>query len=664
MSAESPYNDKMGSSSQGRTGSKASLSAFSLRLLVEKIPAVLWTTDMDFRLTSVAGAALAAMNIHPEDYLGVSLIDFSARLGQDATPLVAHRQALCGKGSTFDLEILGRDLQAHVEPLRGPKGSIVGVIGVALDNTERRVAERALRLSEQSYRSLVEGAPYGICRSTADGQLLQVNRAIAEMLNYESETELLLRSLRTEIFNQPINYDEFLAQLRGRGSCQGFECAWRCCGGKTILVRLGGWSVLDGTGEISYLEILAENVTERKQLENQLRQAQKMQAIGQLAGGVAHDFNNLLTVVEGHVEMMLSEVPPSDRLRHRLEEVEKAAQLASTLTRRLLAFSRMQVLQSKVLDLNVVISGISQMLGRLIGENIEMAFLPGVDLGRVKADPSQIEQILMNLVVNARDAMPEGGRLTIETHNVHLDTAYAREQAIVERGDYVQLVISDTGRGMDGETQARVFEPFFTTKQPGQGTGLGLSMVYGVVKQSGGYIWVYSEPGKGAAFKIYLPRVMDPADETATVVSVSSPRGKETILFAEDEESVREIVSGFLESKGYQVLTADDGVVAEQIAKSHKGGIDLLLTDVVMPKKGGRELAEELRRTLPNLKVLFISGYTGDFVVRNAILESGAAFVQKPFSMQYLAKKVREVLDGSSVVASQKRHIDSPIRPE
>jgi PAS domain S-box-containing protein len=653
----------MGSFSKGRTDSKASLSAFSLGRLVEKIPAVLWTTDMNLRLTSLAGAGLAAMNVRPEDYLGVSLVDLSARLGPDATALAAHRRALRGKASTFDIELIGRDLQAHIEPLRGSKGRIVGVIGLALDNTDHRVAERALRLSEQSYRSLIEGAPYGICRSTVGGELLQINRAMAGMLEYESETELLLQSLRTEIFDHPTNYDEFLVQLRRRSSYQGFECTWRCHGGKTILVRLGGWSVLDGTGEISYLEILAENVTERKQLENQLRQAQKMQAVGQLAGGVAHDFNNLLTVVEGQVEMMLSEVPPSDRLRHRLEDVEKAAHLASTLTRRLLAFSRMQVFQSKVLHLNVVIAGMSKMLARLIGENIEMAFLPGPDLGRVKADPSQIEQVLMNLVVNARDAMPDGGRLTIETHNVHLDETYSRQQAIVERGDYVQLVVSDTGRGMDGETQARVFEPFFTTKQPGQGTGLGLSMVYGIVKQSGGYIWVYSEPGRGATFKIYLPQVTDPGDETGTIVSASSPRGKETILFAEDEESVREIVSGFLESKGYQVLEAADGASAEQIAKSHNGEIALLITDVVMPKKGGRELAEDLRKALPNLKVLFISGYTGDFAVRNAFLESGAVFLQKPFSMQSLAKKIREVLDGARVATSQTRPLDSP-RPE
>ena len=650
----------MGRSSEDRPDPKASLASFSLRLLVEKIPAVLWTTDTHLRLTSMAGAGLAAVNVRPENYLGVSLEDISARLGPNAEPLVAHRWALRGKASTFGIEMMGRELQAHVEPLRGPKGDIIGVIGVALDNTERRVAERALRLSEQSYRSLIEGAPYGICRSTVSGQLLQVNRTMAEILGYESEPELLLQNLRAQVFNQPMDYDEFLTQLRGRGSFQGFEYTWQCHDRKTILVRLGGRAVLDESGEISYVEILAESVTERKQLENQLRQAQKMQAIGQLAGGVAHDFNNLLTVVEGQLEMILSEMPAGDPLRRRLEEVEKAAQRASTLTRRLLAFSRMQVLQSKVLDLNVVISGMSQMLARLIGENIEMTLLPAPDLGRVKADPGQIEQVLMNLVVNARDAMPNGGRLTIETHNAHLDTTYVRQQAIVERGDYVVLIVSDTGRGMDGETQARIFEPFFTTKEPGQGTGLGLSMVYGVVKQSGGYIWVYSEPAKGATFKIYLPHVADHAEENAPVEAVSAPRGNETILFAEDEEGVRELVSSFLESKGYRVLPAADGVSARQTARSHNGEIDLLLTDVVMPKTGGRELAEDLCKAFPRLKVLFISGYTTDFIVRNAILESGAAFVQKPFSMQFLAKKIREVLDGSSVPVSQTSPIDSP----
>lgn len=591
------------------------------------------------------------MNLRPEDFLGVSLISLSRRFEGARNALSVHQRALLGVAATFEVEILGRELRAHIEPLREANGNIAGVIGVALDDTERRVAERALRLSEQSYRSLIEGVPYGICRATVGGQLLQVNHTMAEMLGYESETDLLLKGMRTDIFAESADYDEFLSQLHEKRSSQGFECGWRCQDGRAILVRLGGRVVGDEGGDISYLEILAENNTERKQLEEQLRQAQKMQAIGQLAGGIAHDFNNLLTVVEGHLELTLSELAASDPLRRRLEEVEKAATRASNLTRRLLAFSRMQVLQSKVLDLNVVVSSMSQMLARLIGENIEMTFLPQADLGRVKADPGQIEQVLMNLVVNARDAMPDGGRLTIETHNTHMDATYARQQAIVKRGDYVMLVVSDTGQGMDGETKARIFEPFFTTKKPGEGTGLGLSMVYGVVKQSGGYIWVYSEPGQGSTFKIYLPRIIEPAEKNGGVEKVFAPRGAETILFAEDEESVRELVSGFLEGKGYRVLQAADGIAARQAAQSHQGEIDLLLTDIVMPKSGGRELAEDLSKRFPRLKVLFISGYTNDFIVRQAILESGTPFVQKPFSLQSLASKIREVLDGAGASA-------------
>ncbi len=513
------------------------------------------------------------------------------------------------------------------------------MIGVALDNTERRTAERALRLSEQSYRSLIEETPYGICRSTLGGQFLQVNRAMVEMLAYDSETELLLRSMGTDIFAVLEVYEQFHTKLLSTSSCQGFECAWRRADGNTILVRLGGRAMRDDTGAVSYFEILAEDVT----------------AIGQLAGGVAHDFNDLLTVVKGQVELLLSETQVGDPRRRRMEEVEKAAERASTLTRQLLAFSRMQVLQSKVLDLNTVIAGMSQMLARLIGENIEMTFAPGADLGRVKADPGQIEQVLMNLVVNARDAMPDGGRLMIETHNARIDAAFARQNTRVDRGDYVVLVVSDTGRGMAAETQTSIFEPFFTTKQPGEGTGLGLSLVYGVVKQSGGYIWVYSELAKGTAFKIYLPRVTDPPEEMPTVAEELATGGKETILFAEDEEDVRYLVSSFLESLGYHVLPAADGTFARQVAQSHKGQIDLLLTDVVMPKTGGRELAEDLRRTIPTLKVLFMSGYTSDAIIRSAVLESGEAFVQKPFSMQSLARKVREVLDGTSVPTCQSR---------
>ena len=634
---------------QDRPGVEASPpSSLSLLLLVEKVPAVLWTTNADLRLTSLAGAGLARMNVHSEDYVGLPLSDF-LRYNDLNSPFAAHQRALRGEPSTFDFEIMGRELEAHVEPIRGPKGDILGVIGVALDNTERRVAERALRLSEQSYRSLIEEAPYGICRVTISGELLQVNRAFAEMLAYESEQELLLHNIRSDIFVEPDRYDRFLAQLQNGSPCQGFECMWKVQQGKTILVSLGGRAVRDDSGEICYLEMLAENITERKQLEEQLREGQKMHAIGQLAGGVAHDFNNLLTVVKGQVEMILLRLRDGDPLRYQLEEVAKAADRASVLTRQLLAFSRRQVLDSKVLDLNAVIAAVTQMLARLIGENIELTFVPGSELGHVNADPGQIERVLMNLVVNSRDAMPQGGQLTIETHNAQFDAAYACRHAIVKPGDYVALIVSDTGHGMDAETQSHMFEPFFTTKSPGEGTGLGLSMVYGVVKQSGGYICAYSEPGRGATFKIYLPRVNDPVTEDTRTPPAFSSGGNETILLAEDEENVRQLVASFLGSMGYRVLLASDGESARQAAHSHTGEIDLLLTDIVMPKGGGRELAEDLRKTFPYLKVLFTSGYAGDAVVRHGILESGSAFVPKPFSVQFLARKIREILDGPSI---------------
>jgi CheY-like chemotaxis protein len=307
----------------------------------------------------------------------------------------------------------------------------------------------------------------------------------------------------------------------------------------------------------------------------------------------------------------------------------------------------MQVLQPRVLDLNDAVAGMIQMVSRVIGENIDLAFLPGAKLGRVKADPSQIEQVILNLVVNARDAMPEGGRLSIETLNVELDHNYAAQHAVVEPGPYVMLTVSDTGTGMDAETQARIFEPFFTTKGQGRGTGLGLATVYGVVKQSGGYIWVYSELGQGTTFKVYLPQVANEAEKIAPEKTVSGAvAGTETILFVEDEESVRELVSDYLRARGYKILEASDGVQALDLAAKHDGVIQLLITDVVMPRLSGRELATRLAANRHGLKVLYISGYTDDSIFRHGVLEGGMAFLQKPFNLKSIAQKVREVLDG------------------
>jgi signal transduction histidine kinase len=388
---------------------------------------------------------------------------------------------------------------------------------------------------------------------------------------------------------------------------------------------------------------------EKTNIEQQLRQAHKMEAIGKLAGGVAHDFNNLVTIISGYSDMLLSRIGPENSTRRELEQIKKAGDRAHSLTRQLLAFSRRQMLQPKVLDLNAVVTNLEPMLQRLIGENIELVIELKPGLGQVKADPGQIEQVIMNLAINARDAMPQGGKLLLETDNVELDEAYARRHIPTQPGSYVRLAVSDTGCGMDAATQSRIFEPFFTTKEQGKGTGLGLSTVYGIVKQSGGYIWVYSERGQGATFKIYLPRVLAPADSVQPVTHWSSlPQGKETVLLVEDEPEVRWLVRDMLQHLGYTVLEARHGIEAQVLSIQHQGPIHLLITDVVMPQMSGREIAEQLRFEHPETKVLYMSGYTDDAVVRHGVLAAEIAFLQKPFTPEALARKVREVLDGQT----------------
>jgi len=385
---------------------------------------------------------------------------------------------------------------------------------------------------------------------------------------------------------------------------------------------------------------------ERQALEEQLRQAQKVEAIGRLAGGVAHDFNNLLTVIRGYVDISLAELPPESPVRSDLEEARDAADRAADLTRQLLAFSRRQIIEPRISDLNAIVESSEKLLRRLIGEDIEIAIVLNPHLGRAKVDRAQIEQVIVNLAINARDAMPQGGRLTFETDNVDLDNAYARAHTAVQPGPHVMLAVSDTGQGMDRGTLSHLFEPFFTTKEFGKGTGLGLATVYGIVKQSGGNIWVYSEPGRGTTFKIYLPRVDEPAEPLAPKeTDRATLRGSETILVVEDEDAVRTLTRRVLESKGYTVLDANQGLAAIELAEKHDGPIHLLVTDVIMPQMSGRALAQALSAVRPSMRVLYVSGYTNNAIVHQGVLDPGTPFLQKPFTPKALASKVRDILD-------------------
>ena len=508
--------------------------------------------------------------------------------------------------------------------------------------------EDALRQSEVRYRSLVQSAVYGIYRSNDQGRFLDVNPALITMLGYESADDVLRLDPPREVFLDPAEHRRLIEEFQSKGRLDSLEVKWKRRDRRAIRVRLSGRAATVDDEVDGVLEVIAEDVTERRALEDQFRQAQKMEAVGRLAGGVAHDFNNLLMVISGYTEVLLEELPPGNSLVANAQAIQQAADRATTLTRQLLAFSRKQLLDLKVVDVNAIVSDMERLLRPLIGETVELTTRLTPSVGHTRADAGQLEQVLMNLVVNARDAMPNGGKIRIETCDTNVDPAL-REHSLVEPGPYVLLSVSDTGAGMDKETQSRIFEPFFTTKEKGKGSGLGLSTVYGIVKQSRGYIFAHSELGCGTTFRIYLPRVEDPAEHVGPVKSANvAAGGSETVLLVEDEESVRQLVRETLAAKGYRVMEADNGEAGLRLAEGHAGTIHLLITDVVMPGMSGRELAQRVTATRPETKVLFLSGYTEDAIIHEGVLEPGTAFLQKPFTLLVLSRKVREVLRGDS----------------
>jgi len=522
-----------------------------------------------------------------------------------------------------------------------------GTVCVCRDLSQHQEAEKARADAETKYRMLVEhvNAITYIADIGLNGKWFYISPQVENILGFTPEEWLALSTN----WDQLIHPDDLPVVIAAEEQSQNgypFQAEFRVRRKDGREVWLSDTAVIvQGSDSHPVMEGIMVDITERKALETQLQQSRKMEAVGRLAGGIAHDFNNLLTIISGYTELAMSRQNLPSEAHADIERIENASGRAAALVRQLLAFSRKQVLQPKILDLNKIVLNLDSLLRRLMDERIEMVTRVKDDLGKVKADPAQVEQVIMNLVVNARDAMPEGGRLVVETCNTDLDANYALDHVPVKPGKYVMLAVSDTGVGMDRQTVAHIFEPFFTTKESGRGTGLGLSTVYGIVKQSGGYIWVYSEPGKGSTFKIYLPRVDEVSEGTSIAQAAPrSQRGTETILIVEDEEAVRELIQTVLTEKGFDVIVSLDPQHAEKIASEFAGEIHLLLTDMVMPGMSGRELAERISAKRRDIRVLFMSGYTDNVITSGGMLQEGLAFLQKPFSPAALVQKVREVL--------------------
>ncbi len=526
------------------------------------------------------------------------------------------------------------------------------------DVTARKESEETLRRQAEFIRAIAESTGEGIYAIDRSGRVTFMNSAAEKMIGWTRE-ELFLRDLhqmthyrRMDGTSFPRHECAILAAMENRTTIERDDAFIRK-DGSMLQVTISAAPLRSAQGETVGSVVVFHDATERRKLEEQLLHAQKLEAVGRLAGGIAHDFNNLLSVISGYGELVLADLGEPGPARSRVLEILRATERATGLTRQLLAFGRKQVIEPRILDLNATAQEVERMLRRLIGEDVDIQLKLAPDLGRIRADAGQVEQVLINLAVNARDAMPRGGKLTVETSNVSLDEDAVRGYVDVEPGHYVRICVSDTGVGMDRDTREHLFEPFFTTKEPGKGTGLGLATVYGIVKQNGGHVWVYSEPGWGTTFKVYFPRFGDVADPTRPQLEMEpAPGGTETILVVEDDEMVRSLIRDILESTGYRVLVADDPDSGMKLIGEQQDDIHLLLTDLVLPGMSGRELVDRVSKLKPDMRVLFMSGYSDEAVARHGILEPGLAFLQKPFSRDGLVRKVRDVLDaaGSPIV--------------
>ena len=581
----------------------------------------------------------------------VTLDKFLAQVHPDDRPAIADavRRAHDPAGDgLFDVEhrITRRDGAVRVISTRsqtffegeGAARHLARTVGAVIDITDRRRVEEAMQMKDAAIATSINA----IAITDSDGRVSYVNPAFVRLWGYDHEGEVIGRTPLD--FAEPESTERVLTAIRERGSWQG-ELIARRKDGSTFTILLSASAVMDAQGRLHYMMASFLDVSEARRMEEQLRHAQRMESVGRLAGGVAHDFNNLLTVMKGYLELAEQGIAPDDPRGHYLAAVGRAADSAAMLTQQLLAFSRRQVIDPRSLSLNDVVAGTEHMLRRLLGEDIDLQTVLASDLSTVRFDPGQAEQILFNLAVNARDAMPEGGKLTIETANVVLDEDYLRRHPHVEPGDYVMLAVSDNGAGMSQEVLAHLFEPFFTTKPIGKGTGLGLSMVYGAVKQNGGNVEAYSELGHGTTLKIYLPRIAGVSAPLRVPAVRGLPGGTETVFVVEDDDHVRELARLLLKRQGYAVSTFGSAPAALQAADGHPGPLHLLVTDVILPGMNGRTLAEEMVRLRPGVKVLFTSGYTANVIAHHGVLEPGIEFLAKPYSMEAFARRVREVLD-------------------